>query len=63
MTKQAKTLDLVARLIRFYAWPGARVLDPFAGAGTVGIAARDLGCRADLVEIDAAVLRSDRVQA
>lgn len=46
-------LDLAARLIRFYAWPGARVLDPFAGAGTVGVAARDLGCGADLVEIDA----------
>jgi len=46
-------LDLAARLIRFYAWPGARVLDPFAGAGTVGMAARDLGCGADLVEIDA----------
>ena len=46
-------LDLAARLIRFYAWPGARVLDPFAGAGSVGLAARDLGCGADLVEIDA----------
>lgn len=45
-------LDLAARLIRFYAWPAARVLDPFAGSGTVGIAARDLGCSADLVEID-----------
>lgn len=44
---------LAARLIRLYAWPGARVLDPFAGAGTVGLAAQELGCYADLIDVDA----------
>lgn len=46
-------VDLAARLIRLYAWPGARVLDPFAGSGTVGRAAQGLGCSADLIDIDA----------
>lgn len=46
-------VDLAARLIRLYAWPGARVLDPFAGSGTVGLAAQGLGCCADLIDIDA----------
>ena len=40
------------RLIRFYAYPGAHVLDPFAGSGTTGVAALRLGCRATLVDID-----------
>lgn len=44
---------LADRLIRLYAWPGARVLDPFAGAGTVGLAAQELGCYADLIDVDA----------
>jgi len=43
---------LVERLIRFYAYPGAQVLDPFAGSGTTGLAALRLGCRATLVDID-----------
>lgn len=46
-------MDLPARLIRLYAWPGARVLDPFAGSGTVGLAAQGLGCYADLIDVDA----------
>ena len=44
---------LAERLIRFYAYPRAHVLDPFAGSGTVGVAALRLGCRATLVDIDA----------
>jgi site-specific DNA-methyltransferase (adenine-specific) len=44
---------LAERLIRFYAYPGAHVADPFAGSGTVGVAAARLGCRATLVDIDA----------
>jgi len=44
---------LAERLIRFYAYPGAHVADPFAGSGTVGVAALRLGCRATLVDIDA----------
>jgi site-specific DNA-methyltransferase (adenine-specific) len=47
-------VELARRLIRLYAFPGARVLDPFAGSGTVGVAAIRLGCRATLVDIDAA---------
>lgn len=43
---------LAERLIRFYAYPGAHVVDPFAGSGTVGVAALRLGCRATLVDID-----------
>jgi site-specific DNA-methyltransferase (adenine-specific) len=46
-------VDLAARLIRLYAWPGARVLDPFAGSGTVGLAAQGLGCYADLIDVAA----------
>ena len=44
---------LVERLIRFYAYPGAHILDPFAGSGTTGVAALRLGCQATLVDIDA----------
>jgi site-specific DNA-methyltransferase (adenine-specific) len=44
---------LAERLIRFYAYPGAHVADPFAGSGTVGVAAARLGCRATLLDIDA----------
>jgi site-specific DNA-methyltransferase (adenine-specific) len=46
-------VELVKRLIHFYAFPGAHVLDPFGGSGTAGIAARQCGCAATLVEIDA----------
>jgi site-specific DNA-methyltransferase (adenine-specific) len=44
---------LAERLIRFYAYPGAQILDPFAGSGSTGLAALRLGCRATLVDIDA----------
>jgi site-specific DNA-methyltransferase (adenine-specific) len=43
---------LVERLIRFYAYPGAHILDSFAGSGATGVAALRLGCRATLVDID-----------
>jgi site-specific DNA-methyltransferase (adenine-specific) len=46
-------VGLVERLLRFYAYPGAHVIDPFAGSGTVGIAAQAMGCDATLFEIDA----------
>jgi DNA modification methylase len=45
-------VPLVDNLIRFYAYRGAHILDPFAGCGTVGVAAMQLGCRAGLIEID-----------
>ena len=50
-------VQLVERLIRFYGWPGCRVLDPFAGSGTVGVAAQALGCEATLVDMDEAYCR------
>ena len=43
---------LAERLIRFYGFPGCHVIDPFAGSGTVGVAAARLGCRATLLDID-----------
>ena len=44
-------VELAKRLIRFYAYPGAHVLDPFGGSGSVGLAAQELGCHATLIEI------------
>jgi DNA modification methylase len=43
---------LAERLIRFFGYPGCHVVDPFAGSGTVGVAALRLGCRATLIELD-----------
>lgn len=43
--------ELVRRLIHFYGYPGCHVLDPFAGSGTVGVVAKELGCQATLFEI------------
>lgn len=40
------------RLIRLYAYPGATVMDIFAGSGTTGVASVKLGCECKLVEID-----------
>ena len=45
-----KPLALAARIIRASSDPGALVLDPFAGSGTVGEAALKLGRRADLID-------------
>lgn len=45
-------VELAKRLISFYAYPGAHILDPFAGSGTVGVAAIELDCKATLVDID-----------
>jgi site-specific DNA-methyltransferase (adenine-specific) len=50
-------VELAKRLIDFYAYPGAHVLDPFGGSGTTAIAAMRAGCRATLVEIDEAYCR------
>ena len=46
-------VELVTRLAHFYAFPGAHILDPFAGSGTVGVAAKRLGCQATLIELSA----------
>lgn len=44
--------ELPARLIKLFAFPGATVLDPFAGSGTTGHAAKDLELNAILVDTD-----------
>lgn len=41
-------VELAERLLRLYGWPGCTVIDPFAGAGAVGEAARILGATAYL---------------
>jgi DNA modification methylase len=46
--------ELVVRLVELYSEPGDIVLDPFAGTGTVGRIARQLGRRAWLIERNAA---------
>jgi site-specific DNA-methyltransferase (adenine-specific) len=48
-----KPLGIVRPLIEYSCPPGGLVLDPFAGAGSVGVAARDMGREALLIEIDA----------
>lgn len=49
--------QLAENAIRFFGYAGCHVLDPFAGLGTVGQAAKELGVRCSLVEIDAAYCR------
>ena len=39
-------------LIRHVTPKGGRVLDPFAGSGTTGIAARREGCDCTLIELE-----------
>ena len=43
-------LDLPRRLIKFYSYRGNVVLDMFAGSGTVGVAASELGRRFILID-------------
>ena len=65
-----KPRELIEWLLRLLAPPGGLVLDPFAGSGTTGWAARGLGMRANLIEKDAGhaahirrLLWADRVLA
>ena len=48
---------LARRLIDLYAYPGAHILDPFAGSGSTGIAATEAQCSVTLVEVDPAYCR------
>jgi DNA modification methylase len=43
-------LDVALELVAFASWPGQTVLDPFAGSGTTGRAARTLNRRSVLIE-------------
>jgi modification methylase len=43
-------IELARRVISLYGWPGCRVIDPFAGSGTTGLAANELDCRAVLID-------------
>lgn len=50
-------VELANRCIRLYGYPGCVVLDPFAGSGTVGVAAMALGANALLVDVDMSYCR------
>jgi len=43
-------LELPLRLLQLYGWPGCTVVDPFAGSGTTGAAAAQLGANAVLID-------------
>lgn len=47
-----KPIDLVRAWIRDFTSPGDLILDPFAGSGTVGAAAKEYGRKAILIERD-----------
>lgn len=47
-----KPFDIVDLLLRYSCPVGGIVLDPFAGSGVVGLAARGYGCSAVLIEIN-----------
>src|SRR5262249_54390291 len=51
-------VELVRRIIALYGWPGCVVLDPFAGSGSTGIAAVELGCSAVLADRSEAYCRA-----
>lgn len=46
-----KPVEILLPLIRYSCPPGGTVLDPFAGSGSTGIAAKIAGCHATLIEI------------
>lgn len=50
-------LEFAGDLVSLASWPGQTVLDPFAGSGTTGVAARMLDRRSVLVERDDAYVR------
>ena len=47
-----KPLNLIRRLLQVGSDNGSLILDPFAGSGTTGRAAKDLGRKAILIEIE-----------
>ena len=55
-------IQLARRIIALYTFVGDTVLDPFAGTGTVGCAALELGRNAILIERDARYIERAREQ-
>jgi len=47
-----KPLPLMRELVELFTDPGETILDPFAGSGTTGVAAYQLGRKAILVELE-----------
>lgn len=45
-------VSIPLQLMKLYAFPGALILDPFAGSGTTGLAAKQLGLNCHLYDID-----------
>lgn len=45
-------IEIPLRLAKLYAYPGATVLDPFAGSGSTGLACKQLGLSCHLYEIN-----------
>ena len=48
-----KPLAIIAPLLRYACPIGGRVLDPFAGSGSVGVCAKQEGMDATMIEISA----------
>ena len=57
-----KPLWLVTRLLQRHTTEGHRVLDPFAGVGTTGAAARELGLACTLIEKDPRYVKMARAR-
>lgn len=57
-----KPTGLMRALVRDYSRPGDLILDPFAGSGTTGVAARLEGRRATLIESDAGHVETIRAR-
>lgn len=59
-----KPVEIVAPLVRYACPPGGRILDPFGGSGTTGLAAKEIGADATLIELNPeyAVLARQRIE-
>jgi len=47
-----KPITLISYIIKLSCRPGGTILDPFAGSGTTGRAAKDLGRKCVMIEKD-----------